>query len=195
MGKEDAGDLIANLEQNKPSMLVTYNCSCLSSNDQSFLKQFPHIYCDPELEDVKILSTIPLDHIKIHKMNEANFICEIALEQYPEMTYVGHLPALDLLQLDTLKSYLIASNPYLKTVFWGDLNEKAVNLPTLWELCVKGDAGAAAEADTKGNKTAKGDFTIRSDDEKYKAKAQIEYTENEKGEKVGKAKVEVRVGF
>ena len=50
-------------------------------------------------------------------------------------------------------------------------------------------------ADTKGNKSAKGDITIKSDDEKYKAKGQIEYTENEKGEKVGKAKVEVRVGF
>lgn len=193
VGVDDQDYLLARVEETRPTTLIAYNCNCFAGNIPFYLEDYPYIYPSAQSENLKIMSTYPIDHIVIHKINEFDFVLELATDRCSGISYVGHLPTLDSSHLETLKSYLIATNTYSKVIFWGDLNNSSYS--PLWELCVKGDAGASAEADTKGNKSAKGDVTIKSDDEKYKAKGQIEYCENEKGEKVGKAKVEVRIGF
>lgn len=156
------------------------------------LELFPYTYVDNSKKDLAILSKIKLDHLEIYKIDEDNYIIETASDALSQTTFWGHLPHLNYNQIETLKSYLIATNPYLLKRMAGDLTlENRFDITTL-ELCNKQDYGVQGKADTGGNKSIKADYQIKSDDDRFSFKTEVSAKENSKGEKKGEVVFEIR---
>jgi hypothetical protein len=133
-----------------------------------------------------------LDHFQIYKIDEQNFVVETASDNLAETLYWGHLPHLSLCEIETLKSYLSALNPYLLKKMKGDLALESSLNAQLIEFCNKKDYGIQGKADSDGNKSVKADYKIKSDDDKFSFKAEVSAQENNKGEKKGEVVLEFR---
>jgi hypothetical protein len=195
---DDTGMVLKEISEKEPSLI------CVISQDGEALQKFYQTHLEPfytkvytwhSLNNLWIFSRCELDHFSVQKFDEKNFILEIASQHQSHTTFWGHLPDLYPNQIETLKSYLIATNPYLLKTLSGDLSFTNPYEKSLLKLCVKGGVEVSAESDTKGNKSVKGLGEIRSNDNKSLGLAEIEFKENEKGEKEARAKVTYKKEF
>lgn len=169
--------------------------SFLDSEDLSILKKkYPYNEFHEETK-LLILSSDELEHLNILEFGPDNFVCEYASSASPELFYLGHLPNYKTHQINLLRSYLEANHPYCRLQFQGDLDPSSKIELCPWKLCVKNSIEVNAEADNKGNKKASCEYQLRSDDNKNKAYTQIEYKENEKGEKEVRGKISYKKEF
>lgn len=141
-----------------------------------------------------VLSKIPVDYLELHELGSDSFLIELAADNLPYVIMSGILPNDSFEQIDTLRSFITANNPYSKVIMYGDLSDSAKYLSP-WQTCVKNSVELSAEADNKGHKQAFCEYAIKSDDNRNKASTSIEYKENEKGEKEIKAKIKYKKEF
>ena len=155
---------------------------------------YPFIYQDSKEQDLIILTQTPLDYLEVHTFNQDNYIIEAATSTGPSLIFHGHLPSLLPEQLETLKSYLVATHPYCNLNFLGELNLNTHFNDSPWDLC-KGNIELSLEKDSKGNTSTKFDLTAKTEDDKYYGKAEGKVEKNEKGETTASGKISVGKNF
>jgi hypothetical protein len=188
--------LIESLNHYKFVFLTNFNKENLDLNESALAtikSKHPYLYQLSESENKILLSSCELSHIKIDYLNDANYCLELGHETFPHLFIYGYLPHLSNENIDTLKSFYTANNPYISSCFCGDF--QTVNLLNMWDLCTKGEVVVKGEADNKGNKAASGEVRIKSDDQRKSAAGSVEVKENKKGEKETRVKVEAKFEF
>jgi len=157
------------------------------------LGHYTYQYTSEEFGDKWLLSTHELSHYNISYINSENYFIELGHESFDKLYVLGYLPSLSFENIETLKSYYTATNPYVRSLFCGDF--KITQPIPLWDLCTKGEITVKAEADNKGNKAASGEVKIKSNDQTKSASGSVEVKENKKGEKEARVKVEAKYEF
>lgn len=148
----------------------------------------------PHVHEYTFLTKKPFDYFEVYAIDQDNFIIEAASNHRKELFYIGHLPSLTLDQMNYLKSGIETSCPYVSKIISGDFHYKYLDFSN-FDLCVKREVELSAESDSKGNKSAKGELTIKSDDSKNKASIEYEYKQNDRGEKESRAKASIKTEF
>lgn len=188
------------IEKQDPDIICIFNNEFLFSNDvyhEIFGAQFCHIFQDLDHLFV-ILSKYELSDVKFHDLGTHNTLVEIASEKIPHIIVNGHLPSYSNHEIDTLKSYLIATNPYLKFLISGDLaqnnmfeqNDQYLILP-----CKKREFEISVSGNTKGETEVKVDASLSSDDNSKTVHVEGKFSQNEKGETNAEAKATLKFEY
>lgn len=165
--------------------------------ENTFCNDFPFVFKNTNNTCV-ILSKYELSYIQCHDFGPNNTVIEMASNNIPEIIINAHLPNYSQNQLNTLKSYFIATNPYLNFHMIGDLAENtylAQNLGYLIMPCTKKGLDLSVEGHKNGDKEVKVDAHVSSDDGSKKLELEAKYSQNNKGESDASAKASLKIEY
>lgn len=168
-----------------------------NSYEGHFDKDFPFVL-QPENNKCVILSKYELSHFKLHDLGPDNTLLELASHEIPSLILNAHLPYYSQEQLDTLKSYLLATTPYVSLHMTGDLADNkylAKNYEYLILPCVKRELEVSVEGNKKKEAEVKLDARFSSDDRSKNLELEAKYSQDQKGESNASAKATFKIEY
>lgn len=153
-----------------------------NSYEGHFDKDFPFVL-QTENNKCVILSKYELSHFKLHDLGPDNTILELASHEIPSLILNAHLPYYSQEQLDTLKSYLLATTPYVSLHMTGDLADNkylAKNYEYLILPCGKGKVSSSVEKTPEGEKKTEVKVSYKSDNNRHNLTGKVGATQDSK---------------
>lgn len=188
------------IQHENPDMICIFNTKI---KDRKFLDQlnltydFPFIYND-QAKACIILSRYELSHITLHDFGPRHTVVEIGSNDIAELIINAHLPTYSQDRLNTLKSYFLANNPYLRFHMAGDLAENNYlgnNYEYLILPCSKREFEFSAEGHKNGQAEVKVDARVSSDDGSKKLEVEAKYSKDSNGDSDASAKASFTIEY
>lgn len=177
----EASDILAlkeQITQQDPSIICIFKNVIdfiKNSCEIDFGKDFPFVLQSEDNQCV-ILSKYELSHFKLHDLGPDNTILEFASHEIPNLILNAHLPHYSQQQLDTLKSYLIATTHYVNLYMTGDLADNKYltkNYEYLILPCGKGKVSSSVEKTPEGEKKTEVKVSYKSDNNRHNLSGKV----------------------
>jgi hypothetical protein len=197
---DDIAVINEHIKQQDPDIVCIFkNLFHLIQNtyEAHFNADFPFAYND-EQNTCIILSKYELSHVKVNSFNPNNTMIEMASSNLPSMILNAHLPDFSTDQIETLKSYLTATSPYMSLYLTGDLADNKYLQKQHEYLvlpCSKKELEFSVEGNKKGEAEVKVDARISSDDKCKNLEVEAKYSQDRKGESNASAKASFKIEF